>query len=142
MTSPLITTKLYIPKPRQKLVSRPVLLDRLSWGLNGKLTLISAASGYGKTTLMAEWYATRGQNYPLAWISLDKGDNDLVSFLSYLIAALQNVQDGLGQDTITLMQGAQNPFDESILSVLVNELSTTRTNSVSGTKIGGQINVS
>lgn len=124
MFSTLITTKLYIPRPRHKLVSRSVLLARLNEGLTGKLTLISAASGYGKTTLMAEWCATRGQNFPLAWISLDKGDNDLVRFLSYLIAAFQNIQDGLGQDTVTLMQGAQNPMDESILSVLVNELST------------------
>lgn len=60
----------------------------------------------------------------MAWISLDRGDNDPARFLSYLIAALQNIQDGLGQDTRTLMQGTQNPFDESILSVLINEIST------------------
>ena len=124
MTSTLITTKLYIPSHRHKLVSRPALLERLSEGLAGKLTLISAASGYGKTTLMAEWCATREQNYPLTWISLDKGDNDLGRFLAYLIAALQNIQDGFGQDTVTLFQGAQNLLEESILSVLVNELST------------------
>jgi len=123
MEVPLITTKLLIPHPRQGLVSRPSLLDCLSRGIDGKFTLISASSGYGKTTLMAEWRAKRRQEYPLAWVSLDKGDNDPARFLSYLIAALQNVQDGLGQDTSILMQGAQNPFDESILSVLVNEIS-------------------
>jgi len=123
MVSPLITTKLYIPKPRQGLVSRPALLKRLSEGLGGRLTLISASSGYGKTTLMAEWIATQGNNYPVAWISLDEGDNDPVRFLSYLIAALQNVQDGLGQDSRAMMQGAQNPLDTAILSLLVNELS-------------------
>lgn len=123
MDTPLITTKLLIPTLRQRLVSRPALIDCISKGIAGKLTLLSASSGYGKTTLMSEWCATREQDYPLAWISLDKGDNDPVRFLSYLIAALQNIQDGLGQDTSTLMQGAQNPFEESILSVLVNEVS-------------------
>jgi hypothetical protein len=52
MTSPLIATKLYIPKPRQGLFSRPALLKRLSEGPAGKLTLISASSGYGRTTLV------------------------------------------------------------------------------------------
>lgn len=124
MPSPLITTKLYIPKPRQGLISRPVLLQCLSEGLAGKLTLISASSGYGKTTLMAEWYTERGHDTPIAWVSLDNGDNDPVRFLSYLIAALQNVQDGLGQDVSTVLQGSQNPLDPAILSLLINELST------------------
>jgi len=124
MTSPLITTKLYVPKPRQGLISRPALLHRLSEGLAGKLTLISASSGYGKTTLMAEWYAERGHDTPMAWVSLDAADNDPVRFLSYLITALQNVQDGLGQDVRTVLQGSQNPLDPAILSILINELST------------------
>ena len=124
MESPLITTKFLIPPPRQRLVSRPVLLDCISRGISGKFTLISASSGYGKTTLMSEWCKSRGQEFPIAWISLDKGDNDPVRFLSYLLAALQTVQDGLGQDTGATIQGAQNPSDESILSVLVNELSS------------------
>lgn len=123
METPLITTKLLVPTPRQGLVSRPALLDFLSKGIDGKFTLISASSGYGKTTLVADWRTKQGQDYPLAWISLDKGDNDPARFLSYLIAALQNAQDGLGEDTSTLMQGAQNPIDDSILSVLVNEIS-------------------
>lgn len=124
MESPLITTKLLIPSPCQGLVSRLALLNCVSKGISGKFTLISASSGYGKTTLMAAWCETRGQDFPLAWISLDKGDNDPFRFLSYLIAAFQNIQDGFGGDTSAMMQGAQNPTDESILSVLVNELST------------------
>lgn len=123
MISPLITTKLYFPKPRQGLVSRPALLERLSAGLAGRLTLVSASSGYGKTTLMAEWCAERGRDYPKAWVSLDEGDNDPVRFLSYLIAAFQNVQEGLGQDVIAILQGSQNPLDSAIMGLLINELS-------------------
>ena len=124
MESPLIKTKLLIPRPRQRLVSRPALLERLSDGLAGRLTLISASSGYGKTTLIAEWIAERGQDTPLAWVSLDQGDNDLAHFFSYLIAALQNVQDGLGQDSHAVMQGAQNSSHSSIMSLLINELAS------------------
>ena len=124
MESPLIATKILVPAPRQRLVSRPALLDRVSAGLSGKFTLVSAASGYGKTTLMAEWLSERGKDCPVAWVSLDEGDNDLTLFLSYLIAALENVQDGLGEDTNAVMRGAQNSNDSAILSVLINELST------------------
>ena len=96
MAAPLIATKLHVPTPRSGLVTRPELLDCLNEGLKGKLTLRSASSGYGKTTLMAEWLSERGKDYPTAWVSLEEGDNDPVRFLSYMIAAFQNVQEGLG----------------------------------------------
>ncbi len=124
MTSPLITTKLHVPMPRQDLVSRPYLLRRLGEGLAGKLTLISASTGYGKTTLMAAWCAGPGRDYPLAWLSLDEADNDPVRFLVYLLAALQNVQIGLGDDVGMLLQGSRQPADVALLSLLINELAS------------------
>ena len=55
MATQLLATKLYVPPIRPGLVSRPRLIQRLSEGLNGKLTLISAPAGFGKTTLVNEW---------------------------------------------------------------------------------------
>jgi hypothetical protein len=55
MSTPLLTTKLYIPAPRPSVVGRPHLIARLNAGLHRKLTLISAAAGFGKTTLVSEW---------------------------------------------------------------------------------------
>ena len=123
METPLITTKLLIPTLRQGSISRLPLLDCLNKGIDKKLTLVSASSGYGKTSLIAEWCAELGRDYPLAWISLEKGDNDPARFMSYLLAALQNVQVGLGEDVGAMMQGAQNPLDTTIVSLLINELS-------------------
>ena len=74
MPTPLLTTKLYIPPPRPNLVPRPRLIERLNEGLRRKLTLISAPAGFGKTTLLNEWVA--GYRGPVAWVSLDEGDND------------------------------------------------------------------
>src|SRR5436309_8125577 len=68
--SPILTTKLYLPRLRPNVVSRPRLLDRLNEGLHCKLTLISAPAGFGKTTLVSEWLA--GGARPVAWLSLDK----------------------------------------------------------------------
>ena len=53
MTIPILTTKLYVPRPRPDVVPRPRLTQILNEGLYRKLTLISAAAGFGKTTLLA-----------------------------------------------------------------------------------------
>lgn len=124
MNSPLITTKLYTPRPRQNLVSRPHLLSRASEGLAGKLLLISAPAGYGKTTLMAAWCAGPGRGYPLAWLSLEEEDNDPARFLAYLTAALQQIGVDLQEDMATLFQGSRQATDPAILSLLINELAT------------------
>ena len=80
MPTPILATKLYIPPPRAKIVLRPRLIERLNEGLSAgrKLTLISASAGFGKTTLVSEWVA--GCERPVAWLSLDEGDNDLTAF--------------------------------------------------------------
>ena len=57
MASPLLETKLYVPRRRRGLVARPRLSERLDRGADAKLTLVSAPAGFGKTTLLAEWLA-------------------------------------------------------------------------------------
>ena len=74
MSVPILATKLFIPPPRAKIVLRPRLIERLNEGLHHTLTLISASAGFGKTTLVSEWIASCGR--PVAWLSLDEGDND------------------------------------------------------------------
>src|SRR6202049_3939962 len=85
--TPILATKLYLPRLRPNVVSRPRLIERLSAGLHRKLTLISAPAGFGKTTLVSEWVASIER--PTAWLSLDEGESDLTSFLTYLVAALR-----------------------------------------------------
>jgi LuxR family transcriptional regulator, maltose regulon positive regulatory protein len=73
MPMPILATKLFIPPPRPGIVQRPRLIERLNEGLSSgrKLTLISAAAGFGKTTLVSEWIAGCGR--PVAWLSWMKG---------------------------------------------------------------------
>ena len=74
MVTPLLKTKLFVPPARPELISRPRLIERLNEGLDRRLTLVSAPAGFGKTTLLSEWVAGAGR--PVAWLSLDEGDND------------------------------------------------------------------
>jgi LuxR family maltose regulon positive regulatory protein len=122
MSAPILATKLYIPPPRSKIVLRPRLIERLNEGLQRKLTLISAAAGFGKTTLVSEWLAGCGQ--PVAWLSLDEGDNDLTQFLIYLVAALQTLAANIGAGVLAALQSPQPPSTESLLTTLLNEITT------------------
>jgi LuxR family maltose regulon positive regulatory protein len=99
---PLLSTKLYIPPPRPDLVARPRLIERLEAGTRGKLTLISAPAGYGKSTLVSEWVAR--SKMPTAWLSLDASDNNNPRFFSYLIAALQQINPDIGVDIQSILE--------------------------------------
>ena len=122
MTSPLLATKLYLPRQRPNRVSRPHLLDRLRQGLlpGFQLVLVSAPAGFGKTTLAAEWAYSSG--LPAAWLSLDEKDNDPLRFWHYLIAALQTLDPTLGQDMAVALDAPTPPPVESLLVYLVNDL--------------------
>lgn len=117
---PLLAPKLHIPHARPDCVPRPRLLDQLDQGLTGRLILVSGSAGYGKTTVVSQWLATRP--HPVAWISLDAGDNDPVRFLRYVVGALQTIMPGLGQTVQSLLQTRQLPPIEFVVTLLVNEL--------------------
>jgi LuxR family transcriptional regulator, maltose regulon positive regulatory protein len=123
---PLLETKLYVPRSRRPLVLRPRLSERLDRGTASKLVLVSAPAGFGKTTLLTEWLATRpavlaGERLA-AWLSLDRADNDPASFWAYVIAALRTVAPGVGENALTLLQAPQPPPIETVLTALLNDL--------------------
>ena len=116
----LLTTKLFVPPVRPSRVPRPRLTERLHAGALGKLTLVVAPAGFGKTTLLSDFVAGR----PVAWVSLDASDNDATRFWSYVLAALDTLHPGLGAGALALLQSPQPPPIETILTTLLNTLST------------------
>jgi ATP/maltotriose-dependent transcriptional regulator MalT len=123
LTGELLRTKLRVPPPRPDPVPRPRLLGRLTAGLRGRLTLIAAPAGFGKTTLLGAWRATEpGRAVPLAWVSLDAGDNDLVRFWRYVIAALDELHPGLGAPALSLLHSPRQPPIETVLTTIINGL--------------------
>jgi LuxR family maltose regulon positive regulatory protein len=99
-----------------------------------RVTLISAAAGFGKTTLVSEWISTltsdpspsgRWTGMRAAWLSLDEGDNDPSRFISYFVAALQTIKAGIGEELLTALPAShyQLPQAETILTALLNEIS-------------------
>src|ERR687897_306508 len=121
-STPILATKLYVPPPRPRAVLRLRLTGHLNGGLNGKLTLVSAPAGFGKTTLLGEWVA--GCERPVAWLSMDEEDNDPTRFLAYFVAALQTIAPDIGEGVLGVLQSPQPPPIESILTALLNEIDT------------------
>jgi LuxR family maltose regulon positive regulatory protein len=120
----VLRTKLYVPPVRPERVPRPRLVERLKAGLDCRLVLVSAPAGFGKTTLISEYAARCG--HPVAWVSLDKADNEPVQFWTYVVTALQKNPHikgrELGQAVLAMLRSAQPPPVETLLSGLINEL--------------------
>ncbi|HEX7733302.1 MAG TPA: LuxR C-terminal-related transcriptional regulator [Ktedonobacteraceae bacterium] len=135
---PLLAPKLSIPRLPAGLVERQALLAGLDAGLERKLTLLCAPAGFGKTTLVSQWIAqmNNAEHSPAAaWVALDSGDNDPVRFWSYVIAACQQFQSGIGQAARAQLHPLEAaPFEQNSLEVpltlLLNELSQVTTKGV------------
>lgn len=120
----LLSTKLFIPRPRKNLVSRPRLVDHLNAGLDRKLTLIAAPAGFGKTTLLSEFISQSPRC--VTWLSLDEADNDPTKFWAYFISSLQGLHANLGESALALLQSPQSSAITSIITALINDITMFR----------------
>lgn len=118
--SGVITTKLNLPKTRQEIVSRSRLLKRIDRGLNGKLTLVCAPAGFGKTTLVSEWVSRSG--LPVAWVSLDPFDDDFFRFWNCVIASIDQHVSGFWHKMSQALNEAKPSFFHPFIVQFLNEL--------------------
>src|ERR671913_929900 len=116
----LLATKLYVPRPRPEFLSRVRLLERLAEAVARELTLVCTPAGFGKTTLLGEW--ARNSTRPVAWLSLDEGDNDPARFWRYVAAALDQVRPGTGARVGALLRGPEPSALEAVVTGVINEL--------------------
>ncbi|HET9911453.1 MAG TPA: LuxR C-terminal-related transcriptional regulator [Anaerolineales bacterium] len=116
----LLRTKFHLPSTRPNLVSRPRLQEQIRQGLRGPLTLVIAPAGFGKTTLVTSCIAVCGM--PVAWLSLDQDDNEPERFLSYMLAALQEVDNVIGCEATQLMASPMQTPLQLVLTNLINDL--------------------
>jgi LuxR family maltose regulon positive regulatory protein len=116
----LIRSKLRQPFTRRELVPRPRLQARIREGLGRPLTLLAAPAGFGKTTLIAS--CAQECDLAVAWLSLDRDDNEEGRFLNYLVAALQQADRSIGREAAQRLAATQQPSPETVLTCLINDL--------------------
>ena len=117
----LLRTKLFVPPLRPLLVPRLRLVERLNQGASSKLILVAAPAGFGKTTLVTYWL--QQQTKPVAWLSLDEHDNELMRFFLYVLTAVQTVYPDCAVGLMASLQAADSLEPMVVMSTFVNELS-------------------
>jgi len=116
----LLGTKLSVPPVREGLVRRIRLINLLERGLKRGLVLVSAPAGFGKTTILSELAAQAGM--PVAWLSLDDGDNDLQRFLLHLTASIMGTGEGVGEEAGQMLQAMPPAPAEMVITALINSI--------------------
>ena len=121
---PLVTTRFRPPTPRGTLIQRPHLLQTLRETLSRKLALVYGPAGFGKTTLVTQWFAElRSAGTSAAWLQIDASDNDLSRFLLYLVEAMRSAEPDMGEGLRDLIEANPDSASEFMIDTLVNDLS-------------------
>ena len=122
MVATLLKSKCRVPSRGSNAVTRPRLTQRLDVALRAPLTVLAAPAGFGKTTALTDWLATLPPGAPaVAWLSLDRRDNDPSTFWTYVVTALRTAAPSLGSDALQLLASA-SPSSEAALAALLNDL--------------------
>src|SRR4051812_22919297 len=119
-TPDLRRSKLHPPRLTLQHVPRPRLVERLRRQVDCALILVRAPAGSGKSTLLSEWIGA--SDVPTAWVSLDDSDNDLITFVSYVLAAIRTIAPTVTFQTHSLLQAVPPPPLNLLATSLSNDL--------------------
>ena len=119
-TLPILRTKIRRPALLADLLPRSELMERFDDLRLRRLTLVSAAAGYGKSTLANQWL--EAWDGPSAWLSLDDEENDLCQFANHLLAAITSACPGTCDTTRSLLHIPELPPVSDLSRYLLNDL--------------------
>lgn len=119
--SNILKTKIIPPAAKQHAVIRDRLLDSITAGLRGRLTLLSAPAGFGKSMLLAQW--AHSEQRRIAWVHLDELDNDPIRFWRYVAYAVAAaVPEPAFGKLIQLSRALPHISTTTFVDALTNEL--------------------
>ena len=122
-TPPTPSTRLRPPTPRRSLVERVRLIETMRRGDSGRLIVIHAPAGFGKSTLAAQWCTVlAADGVPAAWLTVDEDDNHVVWFVAHLIDAFRQVRPSLAEELRQRLEEHGDAAERFVLSSLIDEL--------------------
>jgi LuxR family maltose regulon positive regulatory protein len=114
----IVYSKIEKPSIQNNLIPRKNLKNILDKYINKKLVFISSPSGFGKTTLIIKWSEINNKN--IAWFSVCKKDNNLISFIKYLVISIQkNINSNFGKDVLIELDKEDKDFDK-VINLFIN----------------------
>ncbi|MVU76628.1 protein kinase [Nocardia sp. ET3-3] len=122
-TPPVPATRLRPPTLTRALVDRSRLLDALRSASDRRLAVIHGPTGFGKTTLAAQWCgAVTAAGGSVAWLTVDSDDDNVVWFLAHLIEAIRAVRPALARELGELLEEHGDEAGRFVLTSLINDI--------------------
>jgi LuxR family transcriptional regulator, maltose regulon positive regulatory protein len=115
-----VRTKLTVPGLRREQVTRRGLVRMLEAGRARRLTLVSAPTGFGKTSTLTAWAAASPARF--GWVALDERDDEPTRFWSYVVAAIESVAPEVPGTAARRLRAPGVSIADEVLPVLVNQL--------------------
>jgi serine/threonine-protein kinase PknK len=123
LTPPAPATRFQLPVSTKELVHRARLIEALRAGRHKKLTVIHGPTGFGKSTLAAQWAKQlTAEGVDVAWLTVDHDDNNVVWFLSHLIEAIRTVTPTLASELGEVLEEHGDEAERYVLTSLINEI--------------------
>lgn len=117
---PIIKTKFFLPPPTSDFVERRSLISKLENLKTLPLMLVSASTGYGKSTLIANHLSKLDDNY--IWLSLSEKENVIQQFIKYFITAIQGKIKCFGEEVLELIHSPEPPSVDELTELLINDM--------------------
>src|SRR5262245_14670499 len=125
MAAPLlIVTKLRAPTDTGQWVARERLLAELGERHRGRrcrACMVSAAGGFGQTTLAAQWadrLARAGE--AVSWLTLDPEDDNAERLCHYLLAAIHQAQPAVDPSLASFLGDRAADAPARVLAAVIN----------------------
>ncbi|MCX4097019.1 serine/threonine-protein kinase [Nocardia sp. alder85J] len=122
-TPPVPATRFRPPPAPQALVSRDRLIEVLWAGRGRRLAVLHGPTGFGKSTLAAQWFELlAAQGTAVAWLTVDRDDDNVIWFLSHLIEAIHTVRPALARELGQLLEEHGDEAERYVLTSLINDI--------------------
>ncbi|MFD6389068.1 protein kinase [Nocardia sp. NPDC060259] len=120
---PTPATKYRPPTPARATLARKRLLEHLRTSERTRLTVIHAPSGFGKTTLAAQWHDELIEHgAAVAWLTVDEDDDNVAWFLTHLVEAIRPIVPELAENLDRLLEADPDDPTRAVLTALVDGL--------------------
>jgi LuxR family maltose regulon positive regulatory protein len=118
----ILEAKLRPPPARTEWMVRPRLLEELTRAGQRAVTLVAAPAGYGKTTVVTQWLASKPATAKLAWISLDSPENEPARLWTHIATALDRAGCSIARDIAGFIAAGRHDMMTTVLPRIIDAI--------------------